>query len=259
MAQNNNETIQNNSESWDTYIARYENQKAGTTVVRMDLINKLPIKDYSTILVTGVTYESNDASGFPDDKTLNTVQKIEDDLVKYITEKYKSIYVGSFMHDFKRYGYFYLKDSSSVRNDLDTFYKKNYPNFKNYINLKDDSNWEYYTDFLYPNEDIRNYLSDEKVVNNLIKNGDNLKESRRVDHWSYFNTKQNAEKFKVEIEKFGYKIEEIKKNKNSFKVQFWKDEFVNLDSIYKITTNLRAISTSFQGEYDGWETFVIKN
>lgn len=254
---------QNNNESWDSYIAGYENNKAGTTVVRMDLINKAPIKDFPNVLVAGVFYESSDASGFPDDKTLTILQKLEDELVEYVSTKLNGIYVGSFMHDFKRSAYFYLQDSSSVRNNLTSFYKENYSNFKNNIEIKSDPKWEYYTEFLYPNEDIQNYMSDEKVVNHLIKNGDNLKKSRRVDHWAYFNTKQDSEKFKTEIEKIGYKIEEIKKlndrNSNPYQVEFWKEEFVNLDSINKSTKKLRTISSNFKGEYDGWETSVIKD
>ncbi len=252
---------QNEKESWDSYLASYENKKPGSTVVRMDLINNVPIKEYKFILISGVTYKSDDTDGFPDNKTLEIIQQIGDELGKYIHSKFNGIYVGSFMHNFERLEYFYLKDNTNVKEIVTSFYDTKYPQFKSYVNIKDDSQWTYYKDFLYPNEDIQNYMGDQKVVDNLTKNGDDLTKSRRVDHWVYIDSKQNAETFKIEVEKLGYKIEEIKKdkeNRNSYKVNFWKDEFVDLGSINQITSNLRVICKKYNGVYDGWETFVIK-
>lgn len=253
---------QSTTESWETYIANYENSKPGTTVVRMDLINNVPIKKYDIILVTGLIYKSPDESGFPDSEQLKQLQDIEDKLVNIVSSKFESIYVGSFMHDSKRRCYFYLKDSTQLRNTLESFYAENSSNFKNITKIEGDKDWEYYKEFLYPNEDIRNYLADEKVVQNLIDSGDKLEKARQVDHWSFFKTKQDAEKFSDEIKNMGYDVEKIEKlkdkNEYPFIVNFSKNEHVDLNSIYKITTNLRLISTKFGGDYDGWETFIIK-
>lgn len=252
---------QSERESWDSYLATYENKKPGSTVVRMDLVKNAPINDYKFVLVSGVTYKSDNVDGFPDDKTLAIVQQIGDELEKLIHSKFNGIYVGSFMHNFERLEYYYLSDNTNVKEVIKSFYDTKYPQFKSYINIKDDSKWTYYKNFLYPNEDILNYMGDQKVVDNLIKNGDDLTKSRRVDHWAFFDSKEYALKFKIEIEKIGYKIEEIKKEKGSnksYKVNFWKDEFVDLTSINQITSNLRSISKKNNGKYDGWETFIIK-
>ena len=69
----------------------------------------------------------------------------------------KEIYVGSFMHNYQRLEYFYLKDTIGLRNVLENFYGTKYPNFKNYINLRVDADWKGYREFLY----LRNLLSQQ--------------------------------------------------------------------------------------------------
>jgi uncharacterized protein (TIGR01619 family) len=248
------------NEIWDNYMASYEN-KPGSVVVRMDLVSSAPLKEYKYVLVTGTTYESKDSEGLPDNITLLFVQKIGNELQQILMNKYENIYVGSLTYNFERLEYFYVKDTIGLRQTLNKFYESKYLKIKKYVNLKIDSDWKYYKEFLYPNENILNYMADNKVVMSLVENGDKLNKSRKVDHFSYFKSQREAQEFRIEIEKEGYNIEIVGKNDIGdypYKVLFWKNQFVDLEHINQVTTNLKEIAKKYNGEYDGWETVVVK-
>lgn len=253
-------SAQNTTEVWDNYMTTFEN-KPGSIVVRMDLINSTPLKEYKFILVTGIAYESKNPDGLPDKETLAAIQKVGDELQQIIGVNFKEVYVGSFTYNNERLEYFYLQDTIAVRDTLKSFYHLKHDKAKNYINLKNDSAWMAYKEFLYPNEETLNYMADSKVVYSLVENGDKLIKARKVDHFTYFNSKKDAEKFKDEILKVGYQIEKINKNSDNtqpYSVLFWKEQYVDLNSINQTTVILREISKKCNGEYDGWATIVIK-
>lgn len=175
---------QNEKEAWDNYIAAYENNKPGSTTVRMDLIEGAPIDEYPMVLITGISYESSRADGFPEkDSTFDLLHQVGGDLVNFLSERCEFIHVGSFMYDLERLEYFAIKEEGKIKSDLEEFYKVKYPKKKYYINVKKDSLWSYYRDFLYPNEETQHYMSIEKILMNLREAGDDLSEARRTDHW----------------------------------------------------------------------------
>ncbi|WP_298894578.1 DUF695 domain-containing protein [uncultured Psychroserpens sp.] len=252
---------QNEVENWESYIASYEENKPGSTTVRMDIFDQTPLPEYPYVLVTGITYESKREDGFPEDETFRLLHKIGDELITLINENSEHICVGSFMFNYERLEYFYLKSSNGIENKLKEFYTSNYPNYDYYINLKEDKNWTYYREFLYPNEEIIEYLGDQSVVETLIEAGDNLSKARRVDHWAYFDDESKMESFKKEIKKLKFKVENSTKIENESKpyvIRFYRTDKVDLNSIYTITSSLRKLAISYDGDYDGWETSVEK-
>ncbi|PIA78902.1 hypothetical protein BFR04_05110 [Gaetbulibacter sp. 4G1] len=254
---------QKSEENWQVYMAAYDDNKPGSTTVRMDLIDLAPLADYNFVLVTGITYESERDDGFPsEDSTFKLLHKIGDELEVLLKKGGESVLVGSFMYDFERLEYFYLKSDDGIKEKIETFYKINYPSKKYYLNIKEDKKWEYYTEFLYPNEATRNYMSDQSIVEAIQRGGDNLTKSRRVDHWSYFKSKSDIEKFKKEILENNFKIEISNENEDydlPYGLQFYREDKVDIDSIYPITSFLREISKKYNGKYDGWETFIVKD
>ncbi len=125
---------------------------------------------------------------------------------------------------------------------IENFYKTNYPEYKYYLNVKEDKEWKYYRDFLYPNEETRNYMADQSVLRNLEEAGDNLTKVRRVDHWLYFLKESEMNKCKADLEKLGFKVQSAGINKETnlpFELQVWRIDNVDINSIYPITSDLR--------------------
>ena len=58
----------------------------------------------------------------------------------------------------------------------------------------------------------------------------------------------------------GFKIESESKTKDKnypYQLQISRIDFVDMESINNITIKLRKKANELNGEYDGWETFVI--
>ncbi|WP_026777399.1 DUF695 domain-containing protein [Polaribacter sp. Hel_I_88] len=252
---------QSKKESWETYIATYEKSKPGSTTVRMDLINSVPNKEFEYVLVTGIKYESKREDGFPEKQTFDKLYKVTDGIIEILNKNCKNIIVGSFTYDYERLDYFYLQSENGIKEKLENFYKRNFPKEKYYINLIKDTNWKYYREFLYPNEETINYIEDEKVVRQLIQAGDKLKKERQVDHWVYFSKKENLSLFRKEIEKLNFKIKSQNEKaslERPFEIRIWKVHKVDLNSVNLITNQLRELAKKYNGDYDGWETSVEK-
>ncbi|MFD3001744.1 DUF695 domain-containing protein [Pontibacter toksunensis] len=252
---------QNQSEKWDTYIAIYDEGKPGSTTLRMDLIERAPNTDYPIVLVTGVTYESNREDGFPDSETFGLLYKVSEELGEFLNKNVENVLVGTFMHNHERLEYFYVKSDKDLEKNLKKFYDLKFPKLKPYINIKEDKNWSYYREFLYPNEETRNYMADESVIRSLVDAGDKLEKPRRIDHWIYFKNEKELTFFKAEAIKQGFASEKIEKTDNDttpFLLQIWREDKVDINTIYPITSSLKKLAKSYNGDYDGWETFVVK-
>lgn len=250
--------LSQNEEDWDVYMASYD-EGAGATTVRMDLINVAPVKDYSFIIIAGVKYEP-DENGFPLNP-MSELHLIEDSLISALSSK-EVILAGAFTYQGERLSYFYAKDTLGIRSLLEKKYLSHFPNIKYpALRIEDDKEWGAYLTFLYPNEDIQNYMGDQAVLNQLAAAGDDMTTPRQIDHWVYFATAEDGKEFVKQVKLEGFQVEKINKLEDRelpFQLQFFKESKIDLDSVYELTTHLRLLAKKYNGDYDGWETFIIK-
>lgn len=247
-------------ESWNTYIAQYE-EYPGSISLRMDLIDNSPIEEYKYVLVTGIKYNSNRKDGFPEQSTFDLLHEVNDSILEEISKTSDYIFTGSFTYKFFRYDYIYIKNIQNLEKLLKEFYENHYSDQEYYINIAEDPQWEYYREFLYPNEQMLNYMSDRDVVYKLIEAGDKLKKERRVDHWLYFKTEEDRENFIKELHVNNFTVELAGKSDYKdfpFSLIIWREDKVDLNSINVVTSLLNELAQNHHGNYDGWETYVVK-
>lgn len=253
-------SAQQTQESWDTYTSAYEDGIPGSVTLRMDLIDEVPLKDLTALVITGLTYSTDREDGFPDAETLQELYQIEDELVQIIDQEYQGLIVGSFMHNHQRLEYFYLNNPAGLKERLKEFYKTNYPDRQYYIALKEDAEWQYYREFLYPNREIQNYMADQAVIRRLMEAGDNLLYARRVDHWIYLPDNKELKALRMEVESMHFQVESKDKITGSlpYELHISRVDKVDFESIHQVTSVLRKLAIEHRGRYDGWETNVIK-
>ncbi|NVK44366.1 MAG: DUF695 domain-containing protein [Oceanospirillaceae bacterium] len=241
-------------------MAQYDNGP-GSTTLNMDLIKLAPKKDLPFIVITGVTTQNCRDDGFPKSTEFDKLYNISDSILEKLKKITKTELAGTFTYQCERLDYIYVADTLTIRTELTELYKTEFPNFKNYINIKADKDWKAYLQFLYPNEETQEFMANEKVLIQLRQAGDNLDKPRQVDHWIYFADEEDKISFMESIKKEGYKIEDDNKLQNTdlpFQLRISRIDSVNPNEIYKITLSLRKMAKKYNGEYDGWETFVIK-
>ena len=247
-------------ENWDAYLAQYP-KGPGSTVLDMELKNKAPFKDFPFLLKTGVSFKHCTDQGMPTDSMFATLYTISDSVKAVVSLHKKNILAGSFTYQCSRYDYYYLSDTLGIREELNSMYANHFPAYEALVMLREDKPWEAYLQFLYPNEETREYMSNQQLVMQLQQAGDNLQQERQVDHWLYFATEKDRDCFVSYVQQNGFSIEG--KNKTDQPGKSWqlhvsRTDKVDLAAISKLTMILRKEAARCRGDYDGWETFVIK-
>jgi len=246
--------------NWDVYLAQWDN-KPGSVALNMDLIETSPKRNLPFIIITGVTFTKCTSDGFPEKEEFDNLYPISDSLNHIISKLTKSELVGTFTYQCERLDYIYVEDTIGIRANLNKLYSTKFKEYKSYINIRDDHEWQAYREFLYPNEETREAMSNQKVIENLVKDGDDLSKSRQVDHWIYFNLEKDRDAFISYIEKDNFHVENsnlVSANPLPFQLQISRKDHVDLKSISIVTLELRKAAKLYKGEYDGWETFVIR-
>ncbi|CAN5677916.1 DUF695 domain-containing protein [soil metagenome] len=247
-------------DNWDVYMAQYE-KGVGSTVINMSLKVKAPMKKFPFLLSTGVKLNKCSTDGLPVKEEFENLYKISD-RIKFIIDSISKNYAcGTFSYQCERKDYYYITDTIGIRKIIEFAYQVEFPDYKYLINIKNDANWEAYLTFLYPNEETFEYMTNDKVIRNLTKEGDDLSQPRQVDHWAYFKTEEERDQFSSFALKEKFKIENKTTVDNSilkYGLQFSRIDNVQINNISKITINLRQEAKRLNGQYDGWETFVIR-
>ena len=252
-------SAQQDDGQWDVYMAQYE-KGVGSTVINMDLKSNAPDKNYRFLLSTGVHFNDCTNDGFPSQAEFQKLYVVSDSVKKLVNLNVSNIMAGTFTYQCERKDYYYIKDTSSIRLKLLALYKKHFPGYQPIINIREDATWEAYLTFLYPNEETREYMYNEKVLTKLNEAGDKLDKERPLDHWLYFPDAKSRDSFVVYAKAKGFKIEskEMREGAKPFQLHISRIDKVDLPYISKLTLELRREARKYNAEYDGWETFVVR-
>lgn len=245
---------------WEVYVAKYE-KGMGSTIVDLSYHETAPLKSYRYVLITGVTVKDCNKDGMPTDSAFAKLYDLSDKIGFLMDLHVKNMFVGTFTCQCERLDYYYLTDTSGVRHKIDSVYKNDYPGLKPYTKIEKDETWIAYFSFLYPNDETLEYLLNEKVIVNLMEGGDKLTIPRQVDHWLYFHTAEEREKFVEYALEKKFAIEERKfllSSKAPYQLRISRIDHVDIQSMCAITIELRKKAATLNGLYDGWETYIIK-
>jgi uncharacterized protein (TIGR01619 family) len=135
---------------WWAYLADYDG-RPGSIIVNLALKERAPVADYQRLIVTGVNYASPDTNGLPSSSELDFLNVLAEKRLKIINQLTPSMFAGAFTHNGELLDYIYVRDTKGVEEVLKKFYQDSCPDRKQYINLKEDSKWEAYFEFLFPN------------------------------------------------------------------------------------------------------------
>ncbi len=247
-------------ENWEMYSDNYENNLPGLTSFRMDLIEQAPLAEFPILLITGLVYRSKFSNGLPEIPTVKKLTDFRERLIEVLGKQYEFIYVGAFTYNYEQTEYFYLKSIKGVEDLMKAFYASEFPRQKYYLSVEVDSTWSCYREFLFPREEIHEQILDKQTIEQLQAAGDDLTQARRIDHWIYFQQEEDLERFKNKIVRKDFQIDSQKKVEDRafpYQLKIWREDFVSVKNIYEITSLLQKLARRYDGEYDGWETFVV--
>ncbi len=255
-----NSVAQNYQSDWDAYVLKV-NKKPVSVIVDLGIAQKAPLKERPFAILVRTRINNPDTNGLPREKENPILNQLEDSLVSHLEKKSGAIYTGRFTQRGLREFYFYALDTvdyaANVASALKTF-----PGYQWLCLAKFDKNWSNYFEVLYPPPREMERIQNRRVVDQLSRNGDALKASRKIDHFLFFKTKISREEFLRALKQNDFRIEdmpdEVENNAWPYKLRLSRDDIPDYSNIDKVTLYLWELAQKYKGKYGGWETYVLK-
>ncbi|MEZ0224687.1 MAG: ribonuclease E inhibitor RraB [Alphaproteobacteria bacterium] len=108
----------------------------------------------------------------------------------------------------------------------------------------------------------REAVKNREVCAQLEKAGDSLTQPREIDHWIYFDETAQREKFRKRSVEMGFqtiKETDTPDHEKRYGIRINRVDLPSYDGIDTVTLPLFRLALEFEGEYDGWETEVIRS
>ncbi|MFS0644802.1 DUF695 domain-containing protein [Siminovitchia sp. 179-K 8D1 HS] len=248
------------SENWEVYFGYIEDRLA-SVLLDMDIWQEIDTEKFRHASCLRVKLKNPNEDGFPMDAEAERLNNMEDDIIECLAGK-NFIHVGRVTTDGARDIIFYSsqKEMDDLIDATERFMKPAGYEF-DIFEIEEDETWEFYFEFLYPDLYQQQHMGNRQVIDALVESGDSLTTPRKVEHWLYFENSKMMKRFAKAVKKEGFSIEQETKDMNEdgkYEITISREDRVDFDSINEVTDLLVEISERYEGEYDGWETFVVK-
>jgi hypothetical protein len=124
-----------------------------------------------------------------------------------------------------------------------------------------DPEWEIYFKLLYPTVREWQMIHNHHTCEQLQSAGDNLRLPRAIEHRAYFDTEEQAAMFQAQIEAERFTVSrKIAPDdaQTMYGLLFYRIDSPYFYDIDALTLKLIDWTEAFEGQYDGWETSLVK-
>ncbi len=241
-------------ENWDTYLAQYDG-KPGSMLVDLGLRNSAPDKRYPYLVITGPRAQSCGADGMPAKEEIDALEDILNTTNNFLTGVTAKVLAGTFTYRCDRLNYYYVKDTIGVRTAIRRMYDRAHKNYSYTLRMSYEPEWKSYRTFLYPGDEMLNWMENTKVITKLMQQGDSLKTERNISFNFWFDTDTARKAFADYATANGYKVArttESRKSPVQYAIVLTRKAIITLDDINKMTGELKREAAKHGGGYGGW-------
>lgn len=242
------------SDQWETYPRTTGDHQAWITYNHglRESIASLP---YRNIAKIRATLRDPDERGAPTKEEATALYAIEDDLAATMG-RLPSLYAGRISVNGSQDFFFYTDaDANRISKIVENVETRH--EHKLHSTTKLDLQRDAYWNELFPTEAEWQLLSDLKVEISLRQAGDKLERSRKVRHYAYFTSEADRAQFVASVGAL-FDATQYLDRKDSFGVELEHVCCPDHASINPLTVRLGREAKQFGGEYDGWETLVVR-
>ena len=243
-------------EDWVEYVTMKDK---GVMSIAIDLSVEMARPNYKNLLLVGTRYKSCLKNGFPKEEGLDKLFAYSDSTSAVINKSTKNRLVGIITYQCMGFDVYYVKDTLNLRTNLNKLVQENFSVQDAYIDIKQDKSWNYYYNFLYPNNLSMEFLFNQEYLRDLVLQGDDLNGVRKVNHWLYFPGVKSRNAAGERLKAINFSLDSIAYKKDSkipYELKISRNDSINPDSIDRLTTLLRLLCNSYRGQYDGWSIEV---
>lgn len=244
-------------EDWGMYMQSLDDKPA-LTRTNLALYPLAPIAEYKYRLQLAVYYQNETENGLPIQEENPLLWKIEDRFIEILKES-DAIDAGLMKWNNRVNFFFYVKDAAGMEDLFVNGLKKDFPDYEYKLWVDLDEEWECYLETLYPDKYSMQEIQNNKVLQALQNDNDNLAEERTIEHFIWFKDEQSADDFIAKTEKEGFKVflREVRED-DEYPYQVGVSRVDIPDDIHGITWLLLDAAEECGGDYDGWECTLVK-
>lgn len=247
------------SDRWDFYLANVNDEPA-SIFVNLGIRDEVPDRNRHWLLWVWVYMLDPKPSGLSSSEESTVLFDLEDHLISRVVREMDAKFVGRITTQGRREFYLYASDplhnEQMLVNALEAF-----PEYRFDWGVEEDPGWQQYLTVLYPSERNMQRIKNRRVLEVLEERGDQPDQLREVRHWAYFKETENREAFISEAQNLGFSlVSESTSNEgeNRYGVCVARRERADQESIDSVVLDLFELAKAHTGEYDGWETEVVR-
>ena len=244
---------------WDFYSSSLEGAPASISV-DLALRKVAPDPGRPIVLRIEIDLIEKRENGIATRAESDRIVPIQDAMLVHLRKKHKAICAGMIYHAGKRRLYYYIPSEEGIHESVAEVMSQ-FPIYVYETATGEDPEWSEYKDLLFPGPLDMNSISTRRVVDRLKELGDSLTRPRKVQHWVYFEKESDRSKFvKVAVGR-GYVVDNESRESNDprpWRVIVSRIDSVSYREIEEVSSGLFLDAQDCNGQYDGWETQVIK-
>lgn len=149
--------------------------------------------------------------------------------------------------------YFYVKEAKNIDKRVLAFFKDS--SYKYESSITKDAKWDFCFKYLTPNELESLFIESQKIIDELILEGDDIDKPREVEHYALFDTKSQMDRFIKNAQEIGYLFKD-ELDVESYGVALSK--FQNLKEIDISIKELLELAKKEHGSYELWSSILVK-
>lgn len=243
-------------ENWDVYMALL-GDKPASIMVDMGSIDRSPDHLLPYVLVTGPKAKNcTDKNGLPSTMEIDDMEKVLDVTGSILSGVTAKRLVGTVTSNCERLNYYYIKDTTGIRNALVRMYGKHFPDRTYTLRMKQDVEWLAYRNFLYPDSAAREWMASDKIIARMRKGGDDLSRPRDIQHTLYFMSDAARRVFADSARAHHFNISNnnavLGFDKRLYEVTVSRYGGVRIDSILAAEADLKNLAAPLGGTYRTW-------
>jgi uncharacterized protein (TIGR01619 family) len=244
-------------EDWNLF-ERNRNNEPMMVFMNTGLKDKVPMRGLSRLIaVIFNMYSLWDVAGNSSRGAQNLFYSLEDKLMRRMQDSKLALYVGRISVQNKMELYFYADESEDWEPKL-TEILADFPSFRYYTSVKEDSSWSFYLDNMYPSPLEEQWMRNAKISYTLNQHGDQSDIVREVEHWLHFDSSVSMDEVKGKAQNLGYIIveagQDTSKEVYPYVLQLRKKHAIDLHTVNEVTKELFTMADEAGGMYDGWGT-----
>ena len=242
---------------WDFYICESDDV-SGSITLDLGLKEIAPVAEKSNLIRFLITMQKPREDGMPNNDENERLLAIEENVVNNLSSSHDAIFAGRFTSEGKRQLFFYVGDTQDCRQTVEATMSK-YSTYEFEFHQEEDKKWECYLKFLYPAPHEYQIIMNGRQMRILEEQGDDASKERLVDHWIYFKTEADMQKFTAEIKKHNFEIISSKQDEEKiFVMNVGRMDNIEYHSVNDYVLYLWALAAECNGMYDGWGCPIVR-